>query len=298
MEPIPHGTREETPEVYALVGESGTGKSHQALLVAHDYDINYIVDDGLLIKDGRIIAGRSAKRENTKLAAVRRAIFSDPEHAQEVKRELERAAPTRVLILGTSRKMVKRITSALGLPRPETIISIEEIADPWDIKKAQRLRREQGKHVIPAATFEVKKSFSGYLVHPLKLFLEGKKVRRRVMIEKSVVQPTYSSLGRFYIADTVVASIATRVCEGEPGIAKTLGVSVQIRPEGVEIDLEVTARYGTYLPRVLIAAQEAVKSRIEDLTSLNVIGVNITASKLVLGNRRGMERSSGLVFEN
>jgi len=36
-------------EIFALMGESGTGKSYKALLVAHKYSINYIIDDGLLM---------------------------------------------------------------------------------------------------------------------------------------------------------------------------------------------------------------------------------------------------------
>ncbi len=36
-------------KVYALVGVSGTGKSHQALNVAINEGIKFIIDDGLLI---------------------------------------------------------------------------------------------------------------------------------------------------------------------------------------------------------------------------------------------------------
>ena len=58
-----------TMEVYALIGSSGTGKSHHAQAVAFREGINIILDDGLLIQGSRIIAGRSAKREPTKLQA-------------------------------------------------------------------------------------------------------------------------------------------------------------------------------------------------------------------------------------
>ena len=47
-------------QVYALVGESGTGKSFRAKLVAQKYRIDLIIDDGLVIKDDKIIAGYSA----------------------------------------------------------------------------------------------------------------------------------------------------------------------------------------------------------------------------------------------
>ena len=36
-------------EVFGFIGASGTGKSHHALVVAYDHDIQAIIDDGLLI---------------------------------------------------------------------------------------------------------------------------------------------------------------------------------------------------------------------------------------------------------
>ena len=51
--------------VFALVGESGTGKSFRAKLLAESYGIDAIIDDGLLIQNDKILAGRSAKKEKT-----------------------------------------------------------------------------------------------------------------------------------------------------------------------------------------------------------------------------------------
>ena len=45
-------------KVFALVGPSGTGKSFRSQLLAKKYGIEYIIDDGLLINDDKIIAGR------------------------------------------------------------------------------------------------------------------------------------------------------------------------------------------------------------------------------------------------
>jgi len=49
--------------IYALVGKAGSGKSFRARLVAEKHQIDLIIDDGLLIRDHRILAGKSAKRE-------------------------------------------------------------------------------------------------------------------------------------------------------------------------------------------------------------------------------------------
>ena len=60
-----------TVKVYALVGRSGTGKSFRAQLVADKYHIPLIVDDGLLIKDDKILAGRAPNRKTTSLQPSR-----------------------------------------------------------------------------------------------------------------------------------------------------------------------------------------------------------------------------------
>ncbi|MCG4734992.1 ATP-binding protein, partial [Casaltella massiliensis] len=70
-------------KVYALVGESGSGKSYKALELAYEKNINYIIDDGILIFKNKIIAGISAKQASTKIQAVKRAIFHDENHRNE-----------------------------------------------------------------------------------------------------------------------------------------------------------------------------------------------------------------------
>ena len=57
--------------VFALVGESGTGKSFRSKLLAEKYGIDALIDDGLLIQNDKILAGHSAKREKTYMGAVR-----------------------------------------------------------------------------------------------------------------------------------------------------------------------------------------------------------------------------------
>ena len=62
-------------KAYAFVGPSGTGKSYRAQMVAGENDINFIIDDGLLIKDNEVVAGTSAKKAPTKIETVRHALF-------------------------------------------------------------------------------------------------------------------------------------------------------------------------------------------------------------------------------
>ena len=95
--------------ICALVGPSGTGKSHRALWVAKEHNIDYIIDDGLLIRGNGVVAGKSAKREKTRVGAVKTAVFTDDEHAFEVSMALKQNKVNRLLIRGTSDGMVAKI---------------------------------------------------------------------------------------------------------------------------------------------------------------------------------------------
>ena len=174
-------------DVIALVGPSGTGKSHRALMVARQNNADAIIDDGLLIKNNKIIAGHSAKREVSKIMAIRRAVFVVPGHAEEVKEAIQNVKPERILILGTSENMVHRIAKALDLPPISRIINIADIATKAEMAKAQFYRNKEGKHIIPVPTIELKPHFSGYLVDPIQSFFKKSSTKRRRLGEKSIV---------------------------------------------------------------------------------------------------------------
>lgn len=148
-------------EVIGFYGPPGTGKSDRALVIAYENKASCIIDDGILIYHSRIVAGKSAKREESRLKAVRRAIFWDKEQRDEVRAALQKINPKRVLILGTSDRMVVTIAKALDLPMPAKYIRIEDVAKPEDMLKASEARHKEGKHVIPVPTMELKPYFKG-----------------------------------------------------------------------------------------------------------------------------------------
>ncbi|MDP2857357.1 MAG: Asp23/Gls24 family envelope stress response protein [Bacillota bacterium] len=270
-------------QVFALVGQSGTGKSHHASLLANELGTDLIVDDGLAIMEGKILAGQSSKREQSRLAAVRRAIFSDPGHAAEVREKIREVSPDNVLIIGTSRAMVNRIAEALAIPEPQKYVDIREVATHDEIRRALKVRKEQGKHVIPAPTLEVRRSFSGYLVDPLRFFIPKRSNQSaNLVVEKSVVRPTWSSFGRFYIADSVVGAIAVKSCREIDGMARVRKVVVESTDEGVNVDLEVAIKHGVMPFEVLGKAQKHVKKMVEYCTALNVLSVDVAARKVSL----------------
>ena len=125
-------------EVLAFVGPSGTGKSHLVLDVARNNGADAIIDDGLLIHQGQIVCGVSAKGEAHTIRAVRRAIFTDAEHAASVQECLGRVAPQRLLLVGTSDRMVGLIAEALGLPPPQRTIYIQDVSDDATMAAARK----------------------------------------------------------------------------------------------------------------------------------------------------------------
>lgn len=89
-------------KVYGLIGKSGTGKSFQAVNLCKRLKIESIIDDGLFICRNKVVAGVSAKRQPTKVGAVKSALFYKEEHMTEVKEAIQRVKPLSILILGTS----------------------------------------------------------------------------------------------------------------------------------------------------------------------------------------------------
>ncbi len=263
-------------EVYALVGPSGTGKSHRAGSVAHELDAELIIDDGLVIQDTRILGGFSAKRQPTRIGAIRAALFLNEEHARQAKEIIKNVHPKKVLILATSARMAEKIARRLELGPLTKIISIEEIASPKEIRKARIERTQHSKHVIPAPTLEVKKSFPDTLIDPLKIFLKRKGApEKRGWLEQSIVKPTFTSYGKLTITHSALASIVARAAEEVPGVKSAGRINIIQQVEGVIIELYPVVYYGCHLPKISRKIQVAVKRRVEDMTGLTVKAIHV-----------------------
>ena len=135
-------------KVYAFVGPSGTGKSYRAQMVADSKNIEYIIDDGLLVSGNQVIAGVSAKKAPTKIETVKNALFQDEEKRKKMQEVLRKKRPKSILILGTSDGMVEKIAKNLGLSNIIETIYIKDVATEEEMETARRIRVTQGKHVI------------------------------------------------------------------------------------------------------------------------------------------------------
>ena len=156
-------------KVYTLTGKSGTGKSYQALNLCKEKNIESIIDDGLFIYHNRVEAGISAKRQETMVGAIKTALFTLDEHAWSVAEKIKELNPETLLIIGTSDRMTDRIVARLGLPDVSERVYIEDITTEAERETATRQRQDFGKHVIPAPTLQLKRTFAGYFMDPLSI---------------------------------------------------------------------------------------------------------------------------------
>ena len=277
-------------DVIALVGPSGTGKSHRALQVAQENNADAIIDDGILIKDGHIIAGESAKTEKSKIMAVRRAIFILPGHAEAVREAIRKIQPHRILVIGTSENMVHKIAKTLKLPSIQLIIRIEDIASRAEIAVAQFHRLKEGKHIIPVPTIELKPHFSGYLIDPLQSLFKRSRVRRRKLGEKSIVRPVFSYYGKLIIDDRVIEAIVERIVKAREFVKKVKNISVEHlfkgdEDRGLQITCEVTLSYGNHIPTLVQQTQATIREAVEFTTGMIVHAININVKALYVDSQ-------------
>lgn len=271
-------------EVIGFYGPPGTGKSDRALVIAYENKASCIIDDGILIYHSRIVAGKSAKREESRLKAVRRAIFWDKEQRDEVKAALLKINPKRVLILGTSDRMVVTIAKALELPLPAKYIRIEDVARPEDMLKANEARNKEGKHVIPVPTMELKPYFKGYMVDPLRFLRSRKKEPKRFSEwnERSVVRPVFSYYGKLTFSDKVIEDLVNYAAGGlkKIKIRHVRSKKSESQVNGLILYLDVTVRTGTPqdIKNVIHTMRDRIQREIEYTTgmSLETIKINLT----------------------
>ena len=272
-------------EVIAFFGPPGTGKSDRALVVAYENKASCIIDDGILIYHSRIVAGKSAKREESRLKAVRRAIFWDAEQREEVRQALEKINPKRVLILGTSDRMVETICKALGLPKTSKYIRIQDVARPDEMLKAKEARNKEGKHVIPVPTMELKPYFKGYLIDPLRFFRNRKKEMPKRFSEneeRSVVRPVFSYYGKLSFSDRVIESLVYYAVRDMKKIRITYVRSEKSTGQmnGLILFIDVSVKPGTpqEIKKIIHTMRDRIQREIEHTTgmSLDTIKVNVT----------------------
>ncbi|MBQ5441477.1 MAG: ATP-binding protein [Firmicutes bacterium] len=268
-------------EIYTLTGSSGTGKSYRAMDICKEHNIDAVIDDGLFIYKGTIIAGESAKKSGTKIGAIKEAIFNDEQKAKKVARAIRHKNPRSILILGTSDAMADLIIERLELnmskrghrkvSKPVKRIYIEDITTEAERTEARKQRKNMGKHVIPAPAMQLKRSFAGYFLDTLGLF----KGRAQATNERTVVRPSYSYIGDYVLSDKVINDICEITARKKKIISDVIMVTQEPSPENYVINIAVKIRPNCSLWDDVLDYQKAVNDMVEEMTAFNVSEVNV-----------------------
>ena len=268
--------------VIGFIGSSGTGKSHRALWVAREQGLDYIIDDGLLIYENGIIAGKSAKKAPSRISSIKIALFHDEVHREQVKKAILDYAPKGILILGTSDAMVNKIAAALCLGEILERVYIEEVATPLEIEQAKNTRIKQGKHVIPVPAMEIKKQFSGYFLDPLQLFKRKGKAEFQKIGEKTVVRPTFSYYGKYTISDYAIYQVINHIVTSMPEMEKITRFRCNNSPDGLFVDMDVIMVFGYSLVNAVKTAKESIANELDRFAGINLNNLMINVKNLVL----------------
>ena len=276
----------------------GTGKSYRAQKIAYDNNIETIIDDGLLIKGSRVIEGVSAKTAKTKVQTVKAALFSTEKEQERIRNSIKKDRVKSILILGTSDEMVKRIQENLKLPKIEKTIYIQDVSTKEEMEEAVRIRRTEGKHIVPVPTFEIKKDFSGILLDPFQILKRGRKKNKKnkkenAGVERSVIRPAFSYFGKYTIKDKVFKDIIRLVCDRIKGITEisTIRIDKAQNSNDIEISMNMEIAYGYNIEEMAEEMKIQSKKELEYMTSVNISMVNVKIVKIEVDEEKLQEKA-------
>lgn len=270
-------------KVYSFTGKSGTGKSYQAIRVAKEKGIPALIDDGLLIYRNKIVAGNSAKKCESKAKAMRTALFNYEDQRGDVQKKIKSLKIKKLLVLGTSDRMVDIITDTLDLPRAMERLYIEDFTSAGDREIAAERRNNHGEHVIPAPMGDLKRDFAGYFMNPQRLLKNWTLASDETdKYEKTVVMPQYAYSGNYTISENVIGDIIRIVAKKNRRNIRVTNFYNNGKTGNLVIELDLKVRKTVDCMRSCIILQRDIKRSIEQMTSFQVKCVNVNIRELVL----------------
>ena len=217
------------------------------------------------------------------MGAVRVALFDDKSHRDEVAKAIQKNHLKRILILGTSEKMVMKIAERLQLHQPQKIIRIEDIATEEEIQEAIRSRKIEGKHVIPVPSIEVKRNYPQIFYDAMRVLFKKKTPApgsNNKMIEKSVVRPEFSKKGRVEISEGALSQMIIHcILEFDSNIV-IKKLTIKTDAQGYRLVLCVDVPFGNQLTGTIYRLQQYIIENVERYTGILIEEVNIIIDQI------------------
>jgi len=184
-----------------------------------------------------------------------------------------------ILILGTSKRMVRRITENLELGEIDKYIDIKDISTKEDIELARINRNEKGKHIIPLPTMELKKHFSGFLLDRVRDVLKHETNSNEKIGEKTVTRPTFSFYGKFTISnETLVEIIRISARDSKKIILRK--VKIIKTEENIKIVLFIDILNGINIEEETLKLQRCIINNLYQMTLINVTKCDVNIKNL------------------
>ena len=270
--------------VVALVGKPGTGKSYHSQRIAMERDLELIIDDGLLIKDNCIIGGKSAKNEHTLIAATKTAIFLYNQHLSSAQESIRAGKIRRILVVGTSLKMVKKISERLGLGAIHKILRIENLLTTEELRVAQSHRQKMGRHLIAVPAMEVRKRYPGIFYESVQTAISsyiGKLTNIVTNYEGSVVRPKFGQHYKMSISKKAIRQIIwTTIADTHRAITIRSMKIKWVRREACWIYVLIDIGFMQNISSVVFDIEKRVKHTIEENTGLIVEMVDVVVDSV------------------
>ena len=283
-------------KVVSFTGKSGTGKSFQATALAQRRGFDAIIDDGLLIYKGQIVAGTSAKKCASKAAAMRTALFNYDDHRESVKAAIAEYDPKVLMIIGTSDRMTDIVANQLGVGPIEERIYIEDVTTPEEREIAKHFRQDEGEHVIPAPVGQLRRDFAGYFMDPIKSFInmargnsvqDDKKSEDEGQDDRTVVRPTFSYFGSFTISEQVIRDIIRISAEKYDSHIVVVDRMNNGKQQNMAVTIDVMAVRDPESVDKCLGLQKDVFDALSSMTAFTIESVNVRIRDIV-GSREEM----------
>ena len=278
-------------KVVSFTGKSGTGKSFQATALAQSRGFDAIIDDGLLIYKGRIVAGSSAKKCASKAAAMRTALFNYEDHREAVKEAIRQYAPEALMIIGTSDRMTDIVADQLGIGPIEERIYIEDVTTEEEREIAKHFRVDEGEHVIPAPVGQLRRDFAGYFMDPIKHFIDrargnalhpgNRREEDDGPNDRTVVRPTFSYSGSFTISEQVIRDIIRISAEKYESHLAVVDRMNNGKQTNMSVTIDVMAVRDPDSVDMCIALQKDVFTALAEMTAFTIESVNVRIRDIV-----------------
>ena len=218
------------------------------------------------------------------MAAVKVALFDQKAHRDEIAKKLQGEKTRKILILGTSERMVNKIAARLQLPVPTKIIKIEDIASREEIDRAIRSRRIEGKHVIPVPSIEVKRNYPNIFYKAINIFKEKTgpvNIGATPSVhEKSLVRPEYSKRGKVIISEGALSQMVIHCVDEYNKDIRIKKIVVRDDEMGYRLVTKIDVPYGTQLGGNIHELQQYIIDNIERYTGILIEEVNIIIDKI------------------